>query len=288
VGINDIYMKILVLGADGMIGRAIFGVLMATTNWSIYGSTRSSSIISTNTTNFICGIDINDLKILESSIASVKPDVIINCIGLTKHREEGKNPSSAITINALFPHQLAELSFKYGVRLIHISTDCVFSGNKGGYIESDQPDASDIYGRSKILGEVYYPHTITLRTSTIGHENSSKYGLLEWFLHQKNHCQGFSKAIFSGLPSIIFAKAIRDYVIPKPELSGLYHVGGSPISKFDLLKLIAEEYQKPILIENNDEFVIDRSFSSNRFIVATGFYAPDWKEMVFAMRKEKY
>lgn len=281
-------MRVLVLGASGMIGRAIFGVLSQTTDWSVYASSRENHSSASSGANWIYGVDAINIETVESCIGRIEPDVVINCIGLTKHREEGNEPISAITLNALFPHQLALMCGKHNARLIHISTDCVFLGDRGRYQESDVPDAVDIYGRTKILGEVNYPHAVTLRTSTIGHEGGTNYGLLEWFLGQESKCQGFSKAIFSGLPSVIFAGAIRDYVIPRPDLSGLYHIGGAPINKFELLKLIASEYGKSISIDESDQLVIDRSFQSKRFSEATGFNAPEWGKMIAIMKSEKY
>lgn len=279
-------MKVLILGAEGMIGRAIYGVLESSTGWDIFGASRRATNLSMS--NWVSGVNAYEIETLNAPINSIKPNVVVNCIGLTKHRDEGNQPISAITINALFPHLLAGLCDKYNIRLIHISTDCVFSGKKGCYTELDTPDASDVYGRSKILGELNYPHTITLRTSTIGHEKNTKYGLVEWFLDQGNSCKGFSRAIFSGLPSVFLAKAIRDFVIPRPDLAGLYHVGAEPISKYELLELIAAEYQKSISIEKSDEFEMDRSFSSERFRSATGFKTPGWQEMIAIMKKEKY
>ena len=283
-------MKVLVLGATGMIGRAIFGVLSGTTDWDVYGTTRAKN--STNSFvvsgSWLSGIDADDDLIIASCLQSLKPDVVINCIGLTKHRIEGDIPISAIAINSLFPHKLSKFCGEVGCRLIHISTDCIFSGLKGRYSESDIPDAVDLYGRSKILGEVDSKNTLILRTSTIGHEHVTKYGLLEWFLSQSNVCSGYSRAIFSGLPSVIFAKILRDLIIPRPNLTGVYHIAGQPISKYDLLNLIAVEYKKSISIIDNKDFFIDRSLDDSKFINDTGFSAPNWKEMITIMKNEKY
>ncbi len=283
-------MKVLILGATGMIGRAIFGVLTSTTNWNVYGTTRDNCSMNSYEIpgRWLFGIDAYDDLNISSCLQSLKPDVVINCIGLTKHRIEGNAPISAIAINSLFPHKLSKFCGEVGCRLIHISTDCVFSGLKGRYKESDNPDAVDLYGRSKILGEVDAKNAITLRTSTIGHEHITKHGLLEWFLSQSNSCNGFSRAIFSGLPSVIFAKILRDLVIPRSHLTGLYHVAGQPISKYDLLSLVALEYKKSILINNSNDFSIDRSLDGCKFIKATGFSPPDWKEMIATMKNEKY
>jgi dTDP-4-dehydrorhamnose reductase len=171
--------------------------------------------------------------------------------------------------------------------LIHISTDCVFSGEKGGYVESDFADARDVYGKSKALGEVDYPHAVTLRTSTIGHELKSEYGLLDWFLSQQGRCKGYTRAIFSGLPTVVFAQVVRDVVIPHEKLSGLYHVAAKSINKFDLLNLIADVYGKDIEIVPDEKLVIDRSLDANRFRLATGYVAPEWSDLIKWMHANK-
>jgi dTDP-4-dehydrorhamnose reductase len=171
--------------------------------------------------------------------------------------------------------------------LIHVSTDCVFAGTKGNYAEGDATDAGDVYGKSKNLGEVDYPHAVTLRTSTIGHELQSAYGLLEWFLVQQGRCKGFSRAIFSGLPNTEFARVVRDVVIPRPDLHGLYHVGAAPIGKYELLQLIAKVYGKQIDIVRDDDFSIDRSLNSARFHKATGYKPEAWPELIQAMHASR-
>jgi len=164
-----------------------------------------------------------------------------------------------------------------------MSTDCVFSGAKGNYTEQDISDAEDLYGKSKFIGEVDYPHSITLRTSIIGHELNSTHGLIEWFLAQQGSCRGYRRVIFSGLPTVVLAQVIRDVVIPKPELFGVYHVAAQPISKFDLLKLVAEVYGKTIDIVPDDVLVIDRSLNAQRFFVATGYKVPTWRDLIKTM-----
>ena len=212
---------------------------------------------------------------------------MINCIGVTKHLGGGNDPLTTIPINAYFPHYLHTICEANGSRLVHISSDCVFSGDKGGYSEVDTPDAEDFYGRSKALGEVIQGSAITLRTSTIGHELQSAYGLLDWFLGQKGSCQGFKKAYFSGLSTLELAKIIERYVIPSPQLHGLYHVGADKISKFDLLTQIRHEYGKKIEIIPNVAFKIDRSLNSDRFYEATGYKPPSWKQLIKQMHLSK-
>ena len=279
-------MRILVLGASGMIGSAAIRVLAEKTGWEVFGTVRSESLkhffLPHISERIVAGIDVNDHDCLIDIMGRIRPDVTVNCVGLTKHKAAGNEPLAVIPLNSLLPHRLASLCAIAGARLIHVSTDCVFSGEKGNYTEIDPPDAPDIYAKSKSLGEVLYPHTITLRTSTIGHELQSAHGLLDWFLSQQQ-CKGFSRAIFSGLPSVVFAQIIRDVVIPRSDLFGLYHVAGRAITKYDLLRLVAEVYSKPIEIVRDDQFIIDRSLNADQFKRATGYVAPDWPELIRIM-----
>ena len=280
-------MRVLVFGASGMIGAAMIRVLSEKKEWKIFGTLRSKDakrfFSQAIADNLLVDIDAHNRDALVHVFAQIRPDVVVNCLGLTKHHKEADDPLLAIPVNALLPHWIAELCGVAGARLIHVSTDCVFSGTKGGYSEDDLADAKDVYGKSKFLGEVNYPHAITLRTSTIGHELQSQYGLLEWFLSQRESCKGFGRAIFSGLPNAVFAQVVRDIVIPRQDLAGLYHVGASPINKYDLLRLIAEIYRKSIDIVLDEQFVIDRSLNSQRFNQATGYVAPAWSELIQIM-----
>lgn len=285
-------MRILVLGATGMIGNAIFRVLSDGSDFNVFGTIRSAKLrgfFNNEQQNklVICN-DILDQIQLVRLLADTQPNIVINCIGLTKHHKESDDILLTVPLNAMLPHRLADLCKTSNARLIHISTDCIFSGLRGGYLEGDHSDAVDIYGKSKFLGEVVsYPHAVTLRTSTIGHELQSSYGLLEWFLAQEEVCTGFRKAIFSGLPSTVFAEIVRDYVIPKPELHGIYHVGAAPIGKYELLKLIATEYGKKIDIVCDEKFVIDRSLNVELFSRSTGYYAPAWPELIRSMHQSR-
>lgn len=280
-------MKVLVIGASGMIGSTVLRVLSENRDWDVYGTVRDESVkrffAEPVAQRLKPSIDVEQPDALVKVLGNVRPDVVVNCAGLTKHKPEAEDPLVAIPINTLMPHRLAELCKLVGARLIHVSTDCVFSGEKGYYVEDDFADARDVYGKSKALGEVVYPHTVTLRTSTIGHELDSRFGLLDWFLSQQGRCKGYTKAIFSGLPTVVFAQVVRDLVIPNDKLSGLYHVAAEPIAKFDLLKMIAEVYGKAIDIEPDDGLVIDRSLDASRFREATGYNAPGWPELIELM-----
>lgn len=286
-------MKILVFGAGGMIGSAIFRVLHSNPSWNVCGTVRKQQdgqfFSAKQSANLIVVSDVINNDLLLKTFVEYKPDVVINCIGLTKHHQAAGDALLAIPLNSLLPHRMSQLCQLTGARFIHISTDCVFSGSQGSYDENSVADAQDLYGKSKFLGEVVQDsHALTLRTSTIGHEFNTAYGLLEWFLGQKGSCSGFNKAIFSGLPNIVLAEVIRDYVIPNANLHGLYHVGAKPIGKYELLQLIAKEYQKSIDIAIDNDFKIDRSLSSEKFYKATGYYSPDWPELIKSMHLDTY
>lgn len=282
-------MKILVLGASGMIGSAIYKILHGTSFLKVYGGMRDLNSekyfpLALQKDLVSCGDLASNIQI-NYILEKINPEVVINCVGLTKHKKEADNPEITMSINASMPHQLASACNGRDIRLIHISSDCVFSGSKGMYVESDPTDASDLYGKSKALGEVLSGNTLTLRTSTIGHELHSNYGLLEWLLSQNKECLGFSKAIFSGLPSVVFAEVIKNFVLPNPRLRGLYHVSADPINKYDLLRLIANAYGKKIDIKKDSEFTIDRSLSYEKFKSVTGYTPALWPELIETMYK---
>jgi len=280
-------MKILVLGATGMLGNAMIRVLSEKVDLQVFGTARSESskrlFLPNLAARLVFGVDVEQNDSLIKAFTGIRPNVVINCVGLVKQLADAEDPLQAIPINAILPHRLARLCELSGARLVHISTDCVFAGEKGNYCESDPSDAKDLYGKSKYLGEVAYPHTVTLRTSIIGHELQSAHGLVGWFLSQKESCNGYTEAIFSGLPTVVLAQVIRDVVIPRPDLSGVYHVAAQPISKYDLLKLISTEYGKQIEIAPDDKLVIDRSLNAERFREATGYVAPDWPTLIKTM-----
>ena len=284
-------MKVLVIGASGMIGSTVIRVLSEQSGWQVFGTIRDTSnkrfFSESIAKRLVSDIDVVRQDSVVQVFDQIRPDVVVNCAGLTKHKPAAEDLLVSIPINTLMPHRLSGLCKLAGARLIHVSTDCVFSGEKGNYTEDDFADARDVYGKSKALGEVNYPHAVTLRTSTIGHELQSHFGLLDWFLAQNERCNGYIKAIFSGLPTVVFAQLIRDIVIPHQELSGLYHISSKPISKFDLLKLIAEVYGKSIHIEPEEKLVIDRSLNSMRFQLATGYIAPEWPELIQLMHAYK-
>ncbi|MFA6901876.1 MAG: SDR family oxidoreductase [Gallionellaceae bacterium] len=280
-------MKILVLGASGMLGNAMIRVMSERTDWQVYGTVRSESskrfFSGSIAERLLSGVDVEQYDSLIQAFNRVRPDVVINCIGLIKQLADAEDPLQAIPINSLLPHRLARLCELIGARLVHMSTDCVFAGDKGNYRETDPSDAPDLYGKSKFLGEVAYPHSVTVRTSIIGRELQSAHGLVEWFLSQQGVCKGFRRVIFSGLPTVVLAQIIRDVVIPRPGLFGVYHVAAQRISKYDLLKLIANVYGKAIEVIPDDQIVIDRSLNADKFNQETGYAVPEWPDLIRRM-----
>lgn len=281
--------KVLVLGASGMLGNAVLRVFARGDQYSVLGSVRSAGVLRLLPAELreqvVCGVDVENTDSLVRLFTLARPDVVINCIGLVKQLAEAGDPLAAIPINSLLPHRLAQLCDVAQARLIHMSTDCVFAGTRGTYSEHDVPDAQDLYGRSKHLGEVDYPHAVTLRTSIIGHELSSAHGLVDWFLSQQGPVSGFTRAVFSGLPTMELARVMRDFVVPNAELRGLYHVSAAPINKFDLLSLVAQAYGKSITVMPDDKLKIDRSLDSSRFRATTGYEPPTWSELVRRMHE---
>lgn len=226
------------------------------------------------------GIDVRDPNAVELAIAEARPDVVVNAAGIVKQRSEAQDLQLSLAVNAVFPHQLAAVCRAAGARLIHLSTDCVFSGRRGMYVEGDVPDADDIYGRSKLLGEMPGDGALILRTSMIGREVKTAQGLVEWFLAQRGRVRGFTHAIFSGLPTVVLAELIADLVERHSTLQGLYHVSASPISKYEFLRLLRAVYRMPVDIEPDSEVRVDRSLDSTRFRAATGFAPGPWPELV--------
>lgn len=283
--------KVIVLGGTGMLGHQLFksGLQMG---YDIEAIVRNKNLLieKTNTafTDRIHVIDdVKDIPRLEILLRTLKPDFVVNCIGIIKQSPLTTNYAETIAINALLPHQLEGLGRALGFKLIHISTDCVFDGKKGMYKETDPSNATDLYGKSKYLGEVNYGSGLTIRTSIIGHEiTPTTYGLIEWFLAQEGTVNGFIKAVFSGLTTNELSKVILNHIIPSDLRAGLYQIAAQPINKYDLLSLTAEIYQKQIVIIPSDELVIDRSLDGGRFSALTGYEAPSWKTMIQEMYED--
>jgi dTDP-4-dehydrorhamnose reductase len=231
--------------------------------------------------------DITDDTALERALGQAKPEAVINCVGLIKQRDEASDEALTLRVNAEFPHRLAKRCGEAGARLIHFSTDCIFAGTKGNYTESDPSDAADLYGQSKHQGEVADAHSVTLRTSVIGHELGTNLALLDWFLSQRGQAiSGFTKAIYSGFTTLEMARIVDRILTQHPALSGVWHVASEPISKFALLQLCREKLGWEGVIEPNDEFVCDRSLNADRFNQATGYTPPSWEAMISELAQQ--
>lgn len=281
-------MRILLLGGSGMLGHRLWINLRKEHEVWVTVRTNGSEFpkIPVFPENYVRPmVDALNFDQVIRALASIQPDIVINCIGLIKQLGHiARDPLFSISLNAMFPHRLSMVCRASKIRLIHISTDCVFSGKKGNYLETDQSDAEDLYGRTKFLGEVTYPpHCVTLRTSIVGHELKTKLGLIEWFLAQTGTIRGYTRAIYTGFTTDELSRVILKQVIPNPSLNGLYHVSSNPISKYDLLCMAKDAYHKDIEIQPDADFAMDRSLDSTRFRQATGYQPPSWREMIDEM-----
>ena len=280
-------MRVLILGGGGMLGHKLWQVFRDRfETWVTFrtGYRDCARYGLFEEARTVGDIDAFDPDSVVRALITVRPDVVINCIGIIKQLPTAKDPIVSLTVNSLFPHRLANLCTVAGIRLIHISTDCVFSGRKGMYTETDNADAEDLYGRTKFLGEVAAPTALTLRTSIIGRELSTRSGLVEWFL--SNHgeeVRGYSRAIYTGFTTLVLAQIIGDLIERQPGLSGVYHVSSEPINKCNLLSLLRDAFGVEIYIEPYAEVDIDRSLDSTRFRQITGFQPPTWPEMIHGL-----
>ena len=283
-------MKILILGATGMLGHKLMQVLSKKCH--VAGTLRGDARIVAEIP-FFSEMDLlgntlaDEITTIREAIERSNPDVIINCIGIVKQLPEAQDPLKSIAINALFPHQLAQLCREKNIRLIHMSTDCVFSGKKGCYAEDDPSDADDLYGRTKFLGEVKYPGCLTVRTSIIGRELGTSHGLVEWFLGQEGKAvPGYTNAIFSGLTTNALAGILGDIIAGYPDLSGVVQVASRPISKYDLLVLLKKVYGMHIDVRPNTDVTNNRSLVARRFKKETNIKIPSWEYMIEEMYRD--
>lgn len=282
--------KILILGGAGMLGHKlcqrykdryeVWATVRAPVN-----SYKKYDIFCEDT--IISGLDISNMDKVIRILCDIRPDVVINCVGVIKQLKSAKDPIATLKINSLFPHQLANMCQAIKARMIHISTDCVFAGTKGMYSESDVSDATDLYGRTKYLGEVDRTPALTIRTSIIGRELQTTSGLIEWFLSNRDSTvKGFQKAIYTGFTTIALADVIANIIDNHPELTGLYQVSSEPINKYDLLCIVKEKFGLKTVIEPEIETCIDRSLDSSRFRQLTGFIPPSWDSMINQMAED--
>jgi dTDP-4-dehydrorhamnose reductase len=275
-------MRTLILGGTGMLGHKL---------WQLWNSRPDVWVTVKRPTGthplfdgerVVPDVDASAFGTLADTVSRLQPEVVVDCIGIVKQAAAANDAVTAIEINALFPQRLAVLCRSIGARLIHISTDCVFSGRVGAYTEASLPDADDLYGRSKLLGEVGGNGCLTLRTSMIGREiTRPTHGLVEWFLAQRGGgVAGYRHAVFSGFTTAALAHVIDTVIREHRRLEGVYHVAAEPISKFDLLTMLNAAFTARVTIDPVDEPHIDRSLDGARFRAATGVIAPSWPEMV--------
>jgi dTDP-4-dehydrorhamnose reductase len=276
-------MRILILGGDGMLGHQLLKYLSlrhevkVTLRQDIAAYTYLGLF---NSENSIPNTDVRSYERLVDVFADYRPNVVINAIGIVKQRSDSKESIPSLEINALLPHKLSVLCKILDARLIHLSTDCIFSGKKGNYYENDLSDAEDLYGKTKYLGEVRESNCITIRTSIIGRELSRHTSLLDWFLAQKSSIKGYTNAIYSGFTTIEMSKIIEKILVKYPTVSGVYQVSSDPISKYELLLLIRKKFGHNIEIIPDDIFKCDRSLNSSRFRSEFGYVPPSWNDMV--------
>lgn len=280
-------MRILILGGDGMLGHQLLKHLQPRhevkvtlrQNFGVYADFAMFS-----RENAYDAIDVRSLERLIEVMADFRPEAVINAVGIVKQRADAKEIIPSLEINALLPHRLAVLCKGIGARLIHLSTDCIFSGKKGGYLENDSSDAEDIYGKTKYLGEVHEANSLTLRTSIIGRELSRHTSLLDWFLGQSGKVRGFTNAIYTGFTTLEMSRILELMLCKFPDAAGVYQVSSDPISKYELLLLIRKILGHQIEIIPDDVFCCDRSLDSSRFRAEFNYIPPTWPTMIEELR----
>lgn len=283
--------RVLILGGAGMLGHRLAADLRqdfevwVTLRGSVQAYERYGSFDPNRT---LGGVDVLNFDAVTEVMGTVRPDAVINCIGIIKQLAAAKDPFLSVSINSLLPHRLHRLCRASGARLIHFSTDCVFSGRTGNYTEEDPSDALDLYGRSKFLGETVGEGALTIRSSIIGHELGSASGLLEWFLSQRGRqVPGYRRAFFSGFTTHEMARIVRMVLTEHPALSGTFQVSSERINKYDLLTLIRQAYGIDVEIVPDDKVEIDRSLDSTRFRRLTGYAPPTWPEMIAELAESR-
>ncbi len=282
-------MKIVILGSNGLLGNTISKYFFERADYQTIAVLRNYSKLKLFNQkyhkNFLIIENILDYNETKKKLQRLRPNILINCLGITNKEkiENSRQIENIININSLLPHRLQRICAEMGTRLIHLSTDCIFSGSRGLYSENDIPDPTDIYGRSKLLGELDLDNTLTIRKSVIGHELVSRKGLLEWFLNQNSSIQGYKNVIFSGLTVLELAKLIDKYIFPRTDLKGILNISGESISKFDLLKIISDIYNKSIEIIPNQSIKINRTLNSSQFNKLTGYRPNSWPVLIKSM-----
>jgi dTDP-4-dehydrorhamnose reductase len=272
-----------------MLGYSLFKNLSSRENLNVFGTLRSRAkykdFFSHEELEKLAEFDALDhIDNLEQTLYETRPDYILNCIGCITQ----KNPNlrELIELNSVYPHKLAHLTEKMKCKIVHFSTDCVFSGMNGGYTEEDLPDAKDFYGKSKFLGEIFDDKNITIRTSIIGHELLTKTSLVDWFLNEEREIKGYKNAIFSGFPCIYISDVLLDFIFPNQDLRGIYHIASNPISKYSLLQKISTIYKKEISVIKDIEYRSDKSLNVWKFQKATNFSSPSWDDLLIMMYED--
>jgi dTDP-4-dehydrorhamnose reductase len=284
-------MRVYILGITGMLGSELFLRFSDISKYDVRGSTREKhiKIFKKFNKNIDYNVSAYDLNKIKKNIKKFKPDYVINCIGFVKQKIKKKTKlSQVLYINNYFPKKIFQITKTLNIKLLHFSTDCVFDGKKGNYTEKSITNAKDLYGFSKYLGELNDKGAVTLRTSIIGHELSSKHGLLEWFLSQKKTCNGYTNSFFSGLTTYEIFNFLHNYIFNnKKHFHGLYNLSSRRISKYNLLKKISQIYKKDILIKKYATPKIDRTLNSSLIKRKLSYICPSWKKMLLEMYRNK-
>jgi dTDP-4-dehydrorhamnose reductase len=285
-------MRIIILSVSGLLGHKLLQKLSA--DFDVYGTLHKTKDHYGNLPlfsgeNIIENIDVSNFDIVKDVLHAINPDVILNCVGITKRRSEIDNPLEVITLNALFPHQLAKWAKPNKIRVIHFSTDCVFNGKIGNYNEASPASAEDTYGKTKFLGEIKYEHTLTIRSSFIGQELFGRTELFEWFLAQKGkQIKGFKNTLYSGVSTTYMASVVKDIILNHPDLSGLYQLAPEePISKFDLLTIAKEAFNVDVDIIPDTDHVHHPTLDASKLRKAINLKVPAWEEMMAGMLADK-
>ena len=285
-----IYMRVLILGGTGMLGHKVWQYFAP--RYDTYITIRKTmediktySIFEPSRT--LCDVNAMNFENIKKAVMEVRPDVVINCIGIVKQHYLSSDYELNLMLNSLLPQKLSKLCNEIKSKLLHVSTDCVFSGKQGLYTEKDQPDPVDLYGRTKLSGEVTGKGVLTFRTSIIGRELYSTNGLVEWFLSAGKEIKGYTNAVFSGFTSLELAHIFAEVLEQNKLLEGIYHLSSTPISKYDLLMLLRDELKLKTKIIPTDEPVIDRSLNNSKFCLQTAFTPPTWQKMIHDMANDQ-
>ena len=278
-------MRILILGGTGMLGHQLFKHLSSRftdTYATIRQSYSSYKLLDKQFDNarIIECVDVTDLPVLTGIMKCVRADVILNCIGVTKRRKEANEAIHAITLNAMLPHMLAEWGRNNAAKVINFSTDCVFDGKVGNYVDDSATNATDLYGKTKAIGEIHGENALTLRSSFIGKELDGGTELFEWFLAQTGTVKGFKNAIYSGLTTLELSRVIEKILVQHPGASGIYNVSSDPISKYELLVLIRDKLHLNIEVLPDENMICDRSLNSSKFRQEFNYVPPGWQAMI--------